>query len=65
MFDFTARPSMYTNEVAHINVLECQGLLALLKRLRSKLVPPGRVLAFIDSRVVLGGCAKGRSYHIF
>ena len=61
MFDYKSKPCNFSGQVAHINVLECQGLLSLLRRLRSRGVSPGRVLVFIDSRVVLGACAKGRS----
>ena len=61
LFARRARRSRLIGEVAHINVLEAQALLDFVQTLRGKNVPPGRVLVFIDSWVVLGAVGKGRS----
>ena len=60
-FGFKVRSSKKTGHVAHINVLECQALLVLLKQLRSRKITAKRILVFIDCRVVLGAASKGRS----
>ena len=61
MVGFKARASRRTGPMAHINVVETQGLLPLVRRLRNAGLPPRRALVFIDSRsrVVLGPSEKG------
>ena len=46
---------------AHINALEMEAVLLLLKRLRREGLRNTRILVYVDSRVILGALAKGRS----
>ena len=45
----------------HINLLELEAVLALLRRLACDGVRDARILILVDSRVALGALAKGRS----
>ena len=45
----------------HINLLELESLISLLRRIRREGIRTRRILVFVDSRVVLGAVSKGRS----
>jgi len=45
----------------HINLLELEALLTLMKHLVNRGIRDARVLVLVDSRVLLGALAKGRS----
>ena len=45
----------------HINILELESLISLLRRMARERIRAKRLLVLVDSRVVLGAVSKGRS----